>query len=88
MSDTTSTQEDVLGTLVLQFNGTVVQSTGDLKNDPNTSKLIIGLLQDVNSLIESSGKMDVFKRLSMDCVYAVTIFDNQIHVVRKRLSGE
>jgi hypothetical protein len=79
--------EGQVGVLVLKLDGSVLSASGELAEDSSLPQTFVGLLQDANSLIKTSGKESPFKRLTVafsNASYVLTVAQNKIYVVKKK----
>ncbi|XP_019877025.1 ragulator complex protein LAMTOR4 homolog [Aethina tumida] len=79
------------GYLVLNEEGAVLSSSGDLENDERTANVIMGLVN-LTSQVDSSAfpPEEGFKKLSLvydDHCYIVCLSNKKIHIVKKSLES-
>ncbi|XP_018319013.1 ragulator complex protein LAMTOR4 homolog [Agrilus planipennis] len=83
---------DQLGHLVINEDGAVLMSSGDLENDEKTADIILNLLNltdEIDPVAFPSG--DKFKKLSItysDHCYIICLSNRKVHVVKKALNNE
>ena len=81
---------DQVGTLILDKSGKIQHSSGELKDDKQTAKLVLRMLQDCNSVSSAHKDRSSFSRLTISggkYVYAATISDNKIHIVKRSIKS-
>lgn len=84
---------DVLGSLVLAEDGSVLSSTGQLSNMERLSQVFINVIRLATSFHSSDDgiKDSDFKRVSIfwnDFVYVVTASNRRVHVMKRLLPNE
>lgn len=83
-------QPDLLGYLLLNEEGAVVTSKGDLENDEKSADTIMGLISLV-SQIDPKGfpSEEGFKRLSLTYdshCYVICLSNRRVHIVKRSLN--
>ncbi|XP_022916589.1 ragulator complex protein LAMTOR4 homolog [Onthophagus taurus] len=81
---------DQLGALLLNEEGAVLSSSGQLENDEKSANIIMGILSLTSTLDPKAFPADQgFKKLSIfyeDHCYAICLSNRRVHVVKRRLS--
>ncbi|XP_017785557.1 PREDICTED: ragulator complex protein LAMTOR4 homolog [Nicrophorus vespilloides] len=77
------------GYLILNEEGAVVSSAGDLENDEKTAETIMGLVN-ITSMVDQKafGSDESFKKISLtyeNHCYIICLSNRRIHVVKKNL---
>ncbi|XP_071838269.1 ragulator complex protein LAMTOR4-like [Apostichopus japonicus] len=79
---------DQLGYLVLNEDGAVVSSAGDLENDERTAGILLNMVRLACKVQISEEKLDFFKRLSVifdNFLYVATISNQKIYISKRKL---
>lgn len=80
------------GYLVLNEEGAVLSSSGDLENDEKTANIIMRLLNFTSQIDTKAFQSEEgFKKLSItydDHCYVICLSNRKIHVVKKTLSSD
>lgn len=81
-----------VGYMLLNEDGAVLTSSGDLENDEKTAVIIMGLIN-LTSQIDSKAfpTVDSFKKLSIvfdNYYYNICISNRKIHLVKKTLATD
>lgn len=79
------------GYLLLNEEGAVLYSSGDLENDEKSAVTIMGLLNITSHIDSSALSPEGFKKLSLiydDHCYIVCLSNRRIHVVKKTLTAD
>jgi hypothetical protein len=79
--------EKQLGSLTLDYNGSILQSSGELQGDVKTAKVIYNMLQDTNAILSKTSK-DGFKRFTVSYPnfnILTTLIHDKIYVVKRAL---
>mmetsp|Transcript_38415 Transcript_38415/g.53492 ORF Transcript_38415/g.53492 Transcript_38415/m.53492 type:complete len:87 (+) Transcript_38415:214-474(+) len=73
-----------VGTLVLDHNGSILQSSGDLDGNQQAAGSVLRMLQNTNSLA-TDGK---FRRMTVNCTngtsYVITMTNGKIFTVKRK----
>lgn len=79
---------DQLGYLVLNQEGAVLSSAGDLENDERTARILLNMVRLACKVRISEDKLDFFKRLSVifdSFLYVATISNHKIYISKRKL---
>lgn len=84
-------QRGNLGYLLLNEEGAVVSSSGDLENDERSADVIMGLISLISEIDAAGFPSDEgFKKLSLtydNHCYVVCLSNRKVHIVKKSLSA-
>lgn len=76
------------GYMVLNEDGAVLSSSGDLENDEKFANSIIGLLNLSSQIDLNNSPKEGFKKLSItyeDHCYVICLSNRKFHIVKKKL---
>ncbi|XP_068733157.1 ragulator complex protein LAMTOR4 homolog [Montipora capricornis] len=82
---------DVQGYLVINSDGAVLASSGDLENDENVASIITKMLQSAAKIPISGDRTQTFKRMSVyfaGFTLMATVSNQRIFVVKRPLKQE
>ncbi|XP_072035244.1 ragulator complex protein LAMTOR4-like [Amphiura filiformis] len=78
---------DQVGYLIINEDGAVMSSSGELENDERTASVIMSMVNLACKVKINPDKPDTFKRLSVvfeDFMYVVTISSHKIYVCKRK----
>ncbi|KAL9963993.1 hypothetical protein ACROYT_G027559 [Oculina patagonica] len=82
---------DVQGYLVLNSDGAVLSSSGDLENEENVATSITKMLQTAAKIPISGDRTQTFKRMSVyykDFTLMATVSNQKVYIVKRPLKQE
>lgn len=77
---------DLLGSLVINENGAVISSSGELQNDEVTANKIMSMIQVCNRSDLSTDSNQQFKRMTVmfdGFMYVVTLSSRRVYIIKK-----
>ncbi|XP_014670191.1 PREDICTED: ragulator complex protein LAMTOR4-like [Priapulus caudatus] len=77
---------DILGTLVINEDGAVISSTGELQNEEHAAKSVMSMLQASSRGQLTSDGSQQFKRMSVvfdTFMYVVTLSNKRVYVAKR-----
>ena len=77
-----------VGYLVINADGTVLQSAGELQNDERTAGIVLQMVQNCGKLMNtcSTDRKGNFHRMSVvfrDCTLVACVWNQKVHIVKK-----
>ncbi|XP_071949356.1 ragulator complex protein LAMTOR4-like [Antedon mediterranea] len=82
---------DQLGYLVLNADGAVMASAGEMENDERTAGILMTMVRMASQIHFSNNKQETFKKLSVvfdDYLYMITVSSKKVYVVKRRYNPQ
>eukprot|EP00043_Microstomoeca_roanoka_P018162 m.192929 g.192929 ORF g.192929 m.192929 type:complete len:80 (-) comp16776_c2_seq1:147-386(-) len=74
--------DGALGTLVFDFNGTIVQSSGELKDGHKVAQVVLSILKECRLVLKGSFMRRIEVASGAEC-FLITVANDNVYVVKK-----